>query len=185
MVRLSLVVLGGALRRVPRGVEVIAPPLCAPNPQSLYEARLDAVLSARTECVSVVDGGPDEILPGYETAMGELCADLDEQGADIGSCRFEIGHSGRTAYMRHAVVLRTAALQAVQWPRGLYRFESVVYEKLRTRGVALHPSVVYRWHASPGGAHTWPDMAAARVNSWRWLSGRAPLPESRPPSRRP
>lgn len=186
MLGISLVILGETLNRIPQSIKVVSSMHSSPDPQSLYEARLNAVLSVSTPYVTLVDGGEDELLPEYEDSMLELCSIMNKMNTNIGSCLFEIGNTGKTAYLRHAVLMRTSVLHNIEWPKGLYRFESVVYEKLSLESVAtLHPKVVYRWNATPGGVHTWPDMPAARVNSWRWLYGKTPLPESRPPSRRP
>lgn len=181
---LTLIVLGADLSRVPACGTILRLPPSAPNPQALYEARLAAALAVETPFFTMLDGGPDILLPGYEHGMQDLCEQMELDHTDIGSCLFEIGVSGKTKYLNHGVVCRTAALRNVRWPRGLFHFEVCVYGRLAERGVTKVPRVVYRWVPSEGGANTWPQTSEARMNAARWLHGQSPLRSVLNPTRK-
>jgi len=178
---LTLLLLGNDIQRVPDIGTFLKVPLSGPTHAALYSARLSAARRVETDFFSIVDGGPDLLLPEFELCMAELCMTMQEFGFDIGTARERIrGKSAR--YMHHGIVCRTHAFRRLNLPaEGCFGFQYLVYPMLTSKGAAVCNTEAYDWIPSVGGAAKWPDYPRAKINSMRWIAGLPPVPDM-PPS---
>jgi len=173
---ITFLLIGDEIQRVPGIGQFLAFPKAAPTQEAITIARINAARQVSTEFFSLVDGGPDLLLPDFEASAVELCDTMNELGMDIGTAREMVrGVSGR--FMHHGIVCRTSAFKALALPSsGCFAFETMAYRMLTARGAAISHKYAYDWIPSVGGAAKWHETPRARLNGHRWAMGLPPIP---------
>jgi hypothetical protein len=179
---IDFVALGGQC--IPQVPTLRCVPLAAPHCRALYERRLEALASSTADWLCFVDGGEDVLADDFVQAMQVLTESAGAAGAPIGYAAETIhGANGYTGpftlpeflrdhqLVHHGVVCSTAALRAIDWPRGCYAWEVIAYGTLAQRGFVYDPAPHYDWRPGPGGARLWESYMRGGINSKRWLQG--------------
>lgn len=173
---ITFILLGDEITRQPTTGKFLQVPRSYPLASALCFARIAAARQVTTEYFSIVDGGPDILLPNFELGIEQLCDKLTTSGVNIGSARSQTPAHPEGRYMQHSVVCRTSAFNSLHLPEsGCFHFETMVYTMLADEGVAEHNEILYQWIPSPNGANDWADTRFARVNGYRWAHGLTPL----------
>lgn len=159
-------------------------PLAAAHGGALYRRRLEALASSTADWLCFVDGGEDVLPADFVAAMEALAGRAAAADVPIAYAAETIhGKPGAVgpfdlqAFLRahtlvhHGVVCSTAALRAIDWPRGCYAWEVIAYGTLAQQGYVYDPEPRYDWRPGPGGARLWPSYRRSVVNAKRWLQG--------------
>ena len=172
---ITFILLGQKIHRAPEIGDFMQVSASAPSTADLTAKRIAAARAVQTEFFSIVDGGPDLLLPEFEDAMVELCHSMNAIGADVGTARERV-RGVPAKYMHHGIVCRTAAFKKLVLPdSGCIDFASMVYTMLSSRGVAICDREAYDWIPSPNGAARWHETPRAKVNGFRWAQGLPPF----------
>lgn len=162
-------------------------PRCAPYLQAMYHARIQAVhaIPDGVEWVTWWDGPPDRYSEAWPEISERLVKRMEQAGAAIGyadETARGVGVVGLNAWsldaalrdptiIHHAAIMRASALRSIDWPSGLYNWETLAYHGLAAAGGWIYePGVAYHWE--PSGASQWPQTPRAICNSLLWLQGR-------------
>jgi hypothetical protein len=172
---ITFIVIGNEIQRIPKIGKLLQFPRSATTQEALSQARISAGKQVTTEFFSIVDGGPDILLPDFEDSVIELCLSMNEFGMNIGTARETLrGHP--SILMHHGVVCRTTAFNKLELPdRGCFCFDQMVYRMLSENGVAISHKFAYDWIPSVNGARLWHETPRAKLNGRRWAMGLPPI----------